>query len=188
MAQSKAEVTILIVDDEPINRKLLETLLQVKGYLTSSAANAEEAVHCIGQKRPNLILLDIMMPDTNGYELLKILKTNAECKNIPVIMVTALIDRDSRLTGLEGGADDVLTKPIDRSELWLKIKNLLRLQELEKLQTKHEITEKNYFDVKSRLYQSATKLNNLSNMIQSHQDSQVEDALNNPPPNGEASR
>ena len=173
MNQTKAEVTILIVDDEPINRKLLEILLHVKGYLTSSAANAEEAVNCIGQKRPNLILLDIMMPDTNGYELLKILKTNAECKNIPVIMVTALTDRDSRLTGVEGGADDVLTKPIDRSELWLKIKNLLRLQELEKLQTKHEITERNYFDVKSRLYQSAKKLENLSNIVQSHQDTIV---------------
>ena len=173
MTQSKAEITILIVDDELINRKLLEILLHVKGYLTSSAANAEEAVYCIGQKRPNLILLDVMMPDTNGYELLKILKTNAACKNIPVIMVTALIDRDSRLTGVEGGADDVLTKPVDRLELWLKIKNLLRLQELEKLQTKHEITERNYFDVKSRLYQSAKKLENLSNIVQSHQDTIV---------------
>ena len=167
MTQAKPEVTILIVDDELTNRKLLETLLHVKGYLTSSAANAEEALTCIAQKTPNLILLDIMMPGTNGYELLKVLKSDATCADIPVIMVTALTDRDSRLTGVVGGADDVLTKPIDRSELWLKVKNILRLQELEKLQPEHEETVKHYFDLKARLYQNSTKLKNLSNIIDS---------------------
>ena len=126
--------TILIIDDELLNRKLLEALLKLEGYKTCTAANASEAFESINIRKPDLILLDIMMPGTDGYRLAELIKGDNELSAIPIIMVTALTDRSSRLVGIMAGADDVLTKPVDRAELGLKIKNLLRLRELEVLQ------------------------------------------------------
>ena len=120
--------SILIVDDEILNRKLLETLLQPEGYLTLSAASGEEALAAIAQHAPDLILLDIMMPDMDGYQVAGILKANPATSNIPIIMVTAHIDRSARLAGLNAGAEEFLTKPVDRAELWLRVRNLLRLK------------------------------------------------------------
>ena len=120
--------TVLIVDDEVQNRKLLEVLLQPEGYRTLTAANGEEALRLIADHSPDLILLDIMMPGIDGYELAVILKADAETSHIPIIMVTALTDRDTRLAGLNAGAEEFLTKPVDRTELWLRVRNLLRLK------------------------------------------------------------
>jgi len=120
--------TILIVDDEPQNRKLLEAVLQPGGYATLSVASGEEALASIAQRQPDLILLDIMMPGMDGYEVAGILKADPATSNIPVIMVTAQADRAARLASLTAGAEDILAKPIDRAELWLKIRNLLRLR------------------------------------------------------------
>jgi CheY-like chemotaxis protein len=119
---------ILIVDDEVQNRKLLEAVLRPEGYETVSVANGEEALASITQRRPDLILLDIMMPGMDGYEVAGILKANPATSNIPVIMVTAQDDRAARLASLTAGAEDILTKPIDRAELWLRVRNLLRLR------------------------------------------------------------
>jgi len=119
---------ILIVDDESQNRKLLEAVLRPGGYETVSVANGEEALASITQRRPDLILLDIMMPGMDGYEVAGILKANPATSNIPVIMVTAQDDRAARLASLTAGAEDILTKPIDRAELWLRVRNLLRLR------------------------------------------------------------
>jgi CheY-like chemotaxis protein len=119
---------ILIVDDEVQNRKLLEAVLLPEGYETVSVANGEEALASITQRRPDLILLDIMMPGMDGYEVAGILKANPATSNIPVIMVTAQDDRAARLASLTAGAEDILTKPIDRAELWLRVRNLLRLR------------------------------------------------------------
>ena len=167
MTQSKAQATILIVDDELLNRKLLETLLHLKGYLTCTAANADEALALMIQNTPDLILMDIMMPDTDGYQLSETIKNEAEWKNIPIIMVTALSDQSSRLVGLGVGADDVLTKPIDRSELWLKVKNSLRLQELEVQQKgQKEVLQRNLV-LEEYVLQNTTRLENLSNIIRS---------------------
>ena len=165
MTHLKAQATILIVDDELLNRKLFETLLHLKGYLTCTAASADEALISMKLNKPDLILLDIMMPDTDGYQLAEIIKNKKEWANIPIIMVTALIDQSSRLVGLGVGADDVLTKPVDRSELWLKIKNLLRLQELEVLQLmQKEVLQRN-LELEEYVRQSTTKLENLSNIL-----------------------
>ena len=120
--------TILIVDDEIQNRKLLEALLRPGGYETLSVADGEEALASIAQRQPDLILLDIMMPGMDGYEVAGILKADPATSNIPVIMVTAQDDRAARLASLTAGAEDILTKPIDRAELWLRIRNLLRLR------------------------------------------------------------
>lgn len=120
--------TILIVDDELRNRKLLEALLRPEGYQTESASSGDEALAMIEHRAPDLILLDIMMPGLDGHEVARRLKGNPATANIPIIMVTAQIDRAARLTGLNAGAEEFLTKPVDRAELWLRVRNLLRLK------------------------------------------------------------
>lgn len=122
--------TILIVDDDSDFRALLQTLLSSQGYLTPSAANGEEALALIAQRAPDLILLDVMMPGMDGIEVAGKLKADPTTANIPIIIVTAQFDRSARLTGLNAGAEDFLTKPIDRNELWLRVRNQLRLKEL----------------------------------------------------------
>jgi CheY-like chemotaxis protein len=86
---SLTAATILIVDDEAANRKLLEAMLKPEGYLTVSVANGEEAIAAIARAPPDLILLDIMMPGMDGYQVARILKSDAQTSSIPVIMVTA---------------------------------------------------------------------------------------------------
>ena len=122
------EATILIVDDEPQNRKLLEVLLRPEGYLTQVAASGEEALASVARCAPDLILLDVMMPGMDGYEVASLLKANPVTSSIPIIMVSALADRSARIVGLDTGAEDFLTKPVDRAELWLRVRNLLRLK------------------------------------------------------------
>ena len=119
---------ILIVDDEPQNCKLLETLLRPEGYLTVSAASGEAAFASISQHTPDLILLDVMMPGMDGYQVASRLKASSVTSHIPIILVSALADRSARLAGLDAGAEEYLTKPIDRAELWLRVRNLLRLK------------------------------------------------------------
>jgi diguanylate cyclase (GGDEF)-like protein/PAS domain S-box-containing protein len=125
---SNLAATILIVDDEIQNRKLFEVLLRPEGYRTQCAANGEEALASITQSAPDLILLDIMMPGMDGYHVAGVLKANRATANIPIIMVTALLDKSARLAGLNAGAEEFLTKPVDRTELWLRVRNLLRLK------------------------------------------------------------
>ena len=122
--------TILIVDDELRNRRLLEALLRPEGYLTQSAANGEEALASIAERAPDLVLLDIMMPGMDGYQVASRLKADPATSNIPIIMVTAQIDHSARVAGLKAGAEEFLTKPVDRAELWLRVRNLLRLKAL----------------------------------------------------------
>ncbi len=120
--------TILIVDDEIHNRKLLEALLRPEGYLTKTAASGEEALASISQSPPDLILLDVMMPGMDGHHVARVLKADPVTSDIPIIMVTAQIDRSARLAGLTAGAEEFLTKPVDRAELWIRVRNLLRLK------------------------------------------------------------
>lgn len=131
--------TILVVDDEIKNCKLLEALLRPEGYLTLSAANGEEALASIAEHAPDLILLDIMMPGMDGYQVASTLKADPATANIPIIMVTALDDAKARLAGLNAGAEDFLTKPVDRAELWLRVRNLLRLKALSDLLQDHSL-------------------------------------------------
>ncbi len=121
--------TILVVDDEPQNCKLLEALLQPEGYLTVCATSGAQALMLVEKQVPDLILLDVMMPDMDGYQVAALLKADPVSSNIPIIMVTALNDRDARIAGLKAGAEEFLSKPVDRAELWLRVRNLLRLKE-----------------------------------------------------------
>ena len=119
---------ILIVDDERPNRKMLEVLLGPEGFQLSSAESGEEALAMVARQPPDLILLDIMMAGMDGYEVAARVKGDSATRNIPIIMVTSLDDRDARVLGLTAGAEDFLTKPVDRVELCMRVRNLLRLK------------------------------------------------------------
>ncbi|WP_395607489.1 EAL domain-containing protein [Pseudomonas sp. B22129] len=119
---------LLIVDDEPQVRKLLETLLQHEGYQTLCASSGEEALQLVAQQPPDLILLDIMMPGMDGYEVASRLKNDENTANIPIIMLSALSEPGARVNGLETGAEEFISKPVERVELWLRVRNLLRLK------------------------------------------------------------
>jgi diguanylate cyclase (GGDEF)-like protein/PAS domain S-box-containing protein len=133
----KAPGTILIVDDSGVNRRLIQALLGPQGYVTRTAASGEEALAAVADNPPDLILLDVMMPGLDGRQVARALKADPATANIPIIMVTAQSDREARLAALDAGAEDFLTKPVDRAELWLRVRNLLRLKELSDLVANH---------------------------------------------------
>ncbi|MFE4106980.1 response regulator [Almyronema epifaneia] len=122
---------ILLVDDEPHNLLLLEELLAAEGYVTCSVASGMEALEQAQTQRPELILLDVMMPDMDGFEVCEQLRTNAALQTVPVIFLTALDDDASRLKGLAAMGDDYLTKPINADLMLTKIDSLLRLRQLQ---------------------------------------------------------
>lgn len=126
---ANAPVTILIVDDEAQNCRLFDALLRPAGYLTQIAFSGEAAIASIASQAPDLILLDIMMPGMDGFAVARLLKATSATSSIPIIMVTALADRSARLAGLKAGVEEFMTKPVDRAELWLRVRNLLRLKE-----------------------------------------------------------
>ena len=119
---------VLIVDDDRRSRQLLETMLNSEGLVLRTAEGGEQAATMVDQDPPDLILLDVMMPGMDGYQLAATIKENAATQNIPVIIITALNDRSAKVRGLRAGAEDFLTKPVDRSELCMRVRNLLRLK------------------------------------------------------------
>jgi len=129
MMMEEKRAKILVVDDEEFNRELLEAIL-VNKYDINMACNGEEALEKVNTELPDLILLDVMMPRMDGYEVCRRLKERKETKIIPVVMVTALREKEDRIKGLEAGADDFLTKPIDKAEVLARVKSLLRIKHL----------------------------------------------------------
>lgn len=118
---------ILIVDDIPSNAKLMEKLLSK--YDCTIAFSGKEALQKVNEILPDLILLDVVMPDMDGFEVCTQMKVNPKFKNIPIIMVTALGDRQSKLKGLKAGVNEFLTKPIDATELAIRVANILKIKE-----------------------------------------------------------
>jgi len=121
---------ILVVDDHPSSRMTAVALLSVEGYEVLEAENGQAALDCVGEADPDLILLDVMMPGMDGYEVCRHLKQQEHTRLIPIVFVTALNDRRARLRGIEVGGDDFLSKPFDQLELSARVKSLIRQKRL----------------------------------------------------------
>ncbi len=118
---------ILIVDDNESARDSLDMLLSTEGYRLYFAEDGKSALNQILINRPDLVLLDVMMPEMDGYEVCRRIRNNPMTRELPVILVTALDDRESRIRGIRAGADDFVCKPFDRTELRLKVQNITNL-------------------------------------------------------------
>jgi putative two-component system response regulator len=150
---------ILIVDDEEKNLKLMGAILANYGYAFETAKNGLEALEKTKTFSPDLIFLDIMMPEMDGYEVCKRLKEDPLTQHIPVVMVTALAERESRIKGLSTGANDFLAKPVDATELMVRTKNLLRIKEFEDFLKQHnEILEAKVKEKTAELEESRDRL------------------------------
>ncbi|MEB3214132.1 MAG: adenylate/guanylate cyclase domain-containing protein [Leptolyngbyaceae bacterium] len=125
-----AEPYLLLVDDDLQNLLLLEELLELEGYQTCSVTNGAEAIAEAQRQRPQLIVLDVMMPDLNGFQVCEQLRAMESLQTVPIIFLTALDDDNSRLKGLEAMGDDYLTKPIDLKIVAAKVASALRLSQL----------------------------------------------------------
>ena len=128
---------ILIADDDAVLRKYLGTVLEKNDYQYTTATNGIEAFEKVRTYRPDLLLLDVMMPEMDGLEVCKKLKDDPSTRHIPIILITGSTDRELRINGLSAGANDFLTKPIDRPELIARIRNLLRIKEFEDFLSNH---------------------------------------------------
>lgn len=128
-SNSGREFQVLVVDDDASNRLLTQEMLAQRHYVVTSAANAAEARQEIATAPPDIILLDVIMPGVSGIELCRELKENPATRLIPVILITGLADRESKLKGIEAGADDFLNKPVDPQELFARVKSLLKLKQ-----------------------------------------------------------
>jgi putative two-component system response regulator len=150
---------ILIVDDEEKNLKMMGIILQSYNYDFQIAKNGFEALEKTKEYSPDLIFLDIMMPGMDGYETCRRLREDPATKFIPVVIVTALGDQDARNKGLEAGANDFLTKPVDKTEVLIRAKNLLRIKEFADFLKQHnEILEKQVQARTAQLVESRDKL------------------------------
>ena len=121
---------VLVVDDLPQNVKLLADLLAVKGYAVVTAASGAEALVKVDAERPDLVLLDVMMPEMSGYEVCRKIRDNPATGILPVVMVTSLDPGQERIKGLEAGADDFLSKPLNQPELLARVRSLVRVKQL----------------------------------------------------------
>ena len=121
---------ILVVDDQPINIKLLQRKLERQGMEVAVAYNGQECLDLVVKEKPDLILLDIMMPEMDGIETCQHLKSDPETKTVPIIFITAKSSKEGKLEGLDAGAVDYITKPIDLDETLARVRTQLRLQEM----------------------------------------------------------
>jgi len=122
------QVKVLIVDDEPVNLDVLSAHLAPRRYQVLSATSGQEALARITADKPDLVLLDVMMPDLDGFEVCRRIKSSPATLFLPVVMVTGLSGRDDRVQGIRAGADDFLTKPVDSQELLTRVQSLLRIK------------------------------------------------------------
>ena len=150
----EASTCILVVDDHEDNIEVLKVRLESWGYRTASAYNGVDALKYVEASPPDLILLDVMMPEMDGNEVARRIKGNKDLPFIPIIMQTALDSTESKVEGLEAGADDYITKPIDFAELKARLRSMLRIK---RLQEDLEEREKQLLEVNQRLtYMSQT--------------------------------
>jgi len=140
---SNQNLHILVVDDDWMNREVLEAYLQTQHYRVSSAANGKDALRIADDDVPDLLMLDVMLPDMSGFDVCRLIKQGDKTKFVPVVMVTALESDDDRLKAIEAGADDFVTKPFNSLLMLTRVKSLLRLKKLsDELQARTELLQK----------------------------------------------
>jgi two-component system alkaline phosphatase synthesis response regulator PhoP len=125
-----ATARILIADDNHQNCELLEAYLAQEGYTVDMVYDGQQTLEAIARRQPDLLLLDIMMPKMSGYEVCQTLKSKAETRDIPIVMVTALAEMGDIEKAVNAGADDFLTKPVNKLELTTRVRSLLRVRHL----------------------------------------------------------
>lgn len=128
MSSTSVKPKILVVDDEPYNQKLMEAILVPMGYEVWLAQDGEEALQKVRDYSPDVILLDVMMPRLNGFEVARALKSDPVTKIIPVVMVTALNEVEDRVKAMDAGADDFIAKPVDKTEVRARVSSLLKVK------------------------------------------------------------
>ncbi len=138
---------ILTVDDNERNVRLIEAMLSPHGYQILPAYSGHEALRQVKRQSPDLVILDIVMPEMDGYEVARILRADPEYKALPILMLTALRDGDDMAKALAAGADDFLTKPFSFVELLTRVRSLVRIKHLQdELQLKNVALERATLD------------------------------------------
>ena len=135
MDQQKEHIssTVLVVDDEEAMRRGLTHILRAEGYKTVGAKDGQEALNLVCTENPDLILLDLMMPEISGLEVCRQLKGNEETRLIPIVMITALNNQEEKIKAINAGVDDFINKPINIPELRARVRSLLRMKHLNDL-------------------------------------------------------
>lgn len=141
--------TVLIVDDSQASRETIAALLAADDYEFMFAKDGHEALTQISFGRPDIVLLDQMMPGMSGVDVCEAVRSNPDCDTIPIVFVTALEDRSSRLAAFAAGADDVITKPVDRLELRMRVRNITRLNRYRQLLESREDVHRMFVELQT---------------------------------------
>ncbi|WP_438696041.1 ATP-binding protein [Vibrio marinisediminis] len=132
---------LLVVDDEPVNLRVLDSFLKLAGYRVRTAKDGYEALQCIEQEKPELVLLDVMMPGLSGYQVCETIRNTYDSIELPVIMLTALNQADDRIRGFNSGANDYLSKPFNKQELAARILVHLAASQAEKRRLENQVLQ-----------------------------------------------
>lgn len=162
---SPESARILVVDDTELNVQVLSDILTRKGYQVVTAASGAEGLEVLASEKPDLVLLDVLMPEMNGYEVCRRIRANPDTTTLPVVLVTALDPGEERVKGIEAGADDFLTKPINRAELLARVRSSLRIKRLyDRVQAQAEELEEWNRNLSIRVEQQVNELERLGRL------------------------
>lgn len=146
---------ILVIDDELVGRQLLEAMLTPENYHVIFGENGKQGLELVTRESPDLILCDVMMPGIDGFEVCKIIRENKNTEHIPIFLITALDDRDSKIRGIVAGADDYISKPFNRVEILAKINNCLsRLKSRKEIKSESIAYSQNDLSINAGMFES----------------------------------